>query len=449
MASPDVTAALNAHPTPPRFQLFADVQDFMAATLGGEAFDYGRDSESARAAACELGIEEDFDRLAAMSRELAPEVSASVRRAERRVLSLAQHARPAPTSPALAPLPGYAVASIWEGHTSPPYLVKRLLAPGELTVLFGESGHFKSVAAIDLALSVGSGAAFHGLRSRRGGVLYVAGEGHVGIRKRVRAWLLARGYDASSEQPALYFTSAGADLIGNPQQLVATVDRAAQEIGAAIELVVIDTLAANFGPGDENHATDMQLAIHGARHAAPGAAVLLVHHVGHGQVQRERGSYALVAAADCRVQATYDENLKSIELCWHKLKDDERPQPMVFGWRAVPLDWQDEDGEELSSVVLELLDGPRPHAAPRLDKLGKRQEAALKVLRALFARTRKNLADRGDDPAKACILISGWKNATVSETFPNNRFNEALVQLEARGLIARDGPHVRLIEEAE
>lgn len=397
-------------------------------------------------------------------RRLSPYIEASVERArrtlrvvkeepdvlfDRREPGLPEANGSGRTDRGAEPIPGFPVSAIWEGFTPAPYLVKRILAPDELTVLFGQSGHFKSVLAIDLALSVASGTEFHGLRTRQAGVLYVAGEGHGGIRKRLRAWLLARSFDAASEQPALYLTSSGANLMADPAQLRATVDEAAAVLGRSIGLVILDTLAANFGPGDENHASDMALAIHGARTAAPGAAVLLVHHVGHGQSERERGSYALVAAADCRLQATYDEISKSIELRWHKLKDDERPEPAVFGWRSVPLGWTDADGEELSSVVLEGLEGEARAAAmsgPRTAGMGKNQETALKTLKRLYAAQRLNVQEQGRDATEARVFITGWKSAT---RFDDNRFHEARDGLEKRRLIRLEPPFVYLVEAAQ
>ena len=151
------------------------------------------------------------------------------------------------------PLPGYTTAEIWDAYEPPPYLAKRLLSPGAVTVLFGQSGHLKSVIAIDLTLCVATGTPFHGIRTRRAGVLYVAGEGHAGIRKRIRAWLIHKGMNSASEPPTAFVTSAGTDLMGNPEQLRATCAHAAEVVGCAIELIVIDTLAANFGAGDENH----------------------------------------------------------------------------------------------------------------------------------------------------------------------------------------------------
>lgn len=345
------------------------------------------------------------------------------------------------------PLFGYAVGAVWDDFQAAAYIAKRILAPDALTVIFGQSGHLKSVTAVDLALSCATGAPFHDVKvSRRVGVLYVAGEGHAGIKKRVRAKLKQMGIGPGDEQPALYITSEAADLIGNPERLRATAEHAAEVLGVPIELVVIDTLAANFGAGDEYHPRDMSLAIASARSAAPGAAVLLVHHTGHGNVERERGSYALIAAADFRLQATYDEPQKLLELKWLKCKDDEIPPPLTFECRKVGLDVLDEDGEELTSVVIERLEGASVQQGPRTVGLGKHQETALRTLRTLYARARRNLEEADQDAAQALILTDGWRNALVPKKLPRQRFHDVITDLQERRLIAIDGPHVRLLE---
>ena len=346
------------------------------------------------------------------------------------------------------PLPGYTAASIWDGYELPPYLVKRILSPGGLTVLFGQSGHLKSVTAIDLALSIATGTSFHGINTRRAGVLYVAGEGHAGIRRRVKAWLLAHNCEPGGEHPALYITTAGANLTQNAEQLRATVEQAQAALGVPIELIIIDTLAANFGPGDEYHPRDMTAAIDGARFAAQNAAILLVHHTGHGNQDRERGSYALIGSADFRLQATYDEPARLLELKWLKVKDDEIPQPLIFECRKIGLEWQDEDGEELTSVILERLQGATmPDAGPRSAGLGKNQKIVLQTLRTLYARAQRNLRDQGRDPAEAPILIDGWRRECERKKIDRNRWNEVLPDLQKRKLIAIEGVHVRLIED--
>lgn len=344
-------------------------------------------------------------------------------------------------------LTGYTTAAIWEDYEPQPYLVKKILIPTGLTVLFGQSGHLKSVTAIDLALCVGTGMAFHGIKTRRAGVLYVAGEGHAGIKKRIRAWLIANGLNSASEQPAVFVTNSGVDLIGNSHQLRATVEHAAAVLGVAIEFIIIDTLAANFGAGDENVTADMTRAIAGARAADAQAAIMLVHHTGHGQSDRERGSYSLIAAADYRIQATYDDFSKLLELKWHKSKDDEKPDPMVFQCRKIDIDWQDEDGEELTSVVIELLDGGIM-PAQRSAGLGKNEQIAIKSLKALYVRNRKSLEEQGRNPEEARIMVSGWRADCERRGIQRQRWHEVIKSLTSDQLVAIEGVFVALIDGA-
>jgi hypothetical protein len=388
----------------------------------------------------------DFDarcRAEYIGSEWAPKITESARSIER-ALGRAQDYY----SERAAPLPGYPVATIWEGYEPPAYLTKRILSPGALTTIFGQSGHLKSVAAVDLALCNGSGKEFHGIKTRRTGVLYVAGEGHAGIKKRVRAWLLKHGYTSADEQPAVFITSQGLDLMANPDQLGVTIAAAAAVLGVPIELVIIDTLAANFGGGDESLTRDMNVVLAGCRRAVgPDIAILIIHHTGHNNTDRERGAYALIATADIRLQATYDEAAKLLELKWLKCKDDEKPEPLTFECHKVALEWHDEDGEELTSVVLERLEGvSMPSQAPRAIGLGKNQETALKALRTLYARARRNLQEQGRDEAEALILVDGWRNALEQKKIDRRRFHDLIKDLQDRRLIAIDGPHVRLIE---
>lgn len=342
------------------------------------------------------------------------------------------------------PLQGFTTTDIWSGYTPPQYLVKRLLGPSEVTVLFGQSGHFKSAIAVDLALCVASDRQFHGVKTRNAGVLYVAGEGHGGLRKRIRAWLIAHDFNAASEQPALFVTEQGADLIGNPAQLRLTVEQAVKTLGVPIELCVIDTLAANFGEGDENHASDMGLAIANAKQAAPGSSVLLVHHTGHFQETRERGSYALVAAADYRLCATYDTASQRVEVRWLKCKDDERPEPISFTWRTINLEWQDADGEELSSVVLE-------RAAWEAEtntrgSMGKNQALAFRVLQRLYDLRVRYQRSQSNSEDEAIVLRSAWRTECEKAGLERNRFAEAVKALLDKGCVAIEGEQVRPIK---
>src|SRR5439155_17182506 len=65
-------------------------------------------------------------------------------------------------------------------------------------------------------------------------------------------------------------------------------------------LIIIDTLARCLVGGDENSAKDMGIAIAALDRlrAELGCSVLVVHHTGHANEERERGSSALRAAVD-------------------------------------------------------------------------------------------------------------------------------------------------------
>src|SRR5690606_38112370 len=70
----------------------------------------------------------------------------------------------------------------------------------------------------------------------------------------------------------------------------------------APSLIVIDTLARNFGPGDENSNTEMGkfiAAIDNMRSRFSDCAVLIVHHSGHAAKHRARGAISLQCALDC------------------------------------------------------------------------------------------------------------------------------------------------------
>ena len=133
------------------------------------------------------------------------------------------------------------------------------------------------------------------------------------------------------------------------------------------------------------------------------------------------------------------------------MKDDEEPKPLAFAWRKVPLEWRDEDGEELSSVVLDLTDDEPPSASAYersgTTGLGANQETALKVLRRLYRQCRDNVAARGAQGEEAKVLLSGLRGTLIAEKrLPKQRVSEAIDGLEKRGLVRIDAPHIYLSE---
>src|SRR4051812_37793236 len=63
----------------------------------------------------------------------------------------------------------------------PEWLIEGVIESSALGVLYGPPGCGKSFAALDWALSVATGKAWHGREVRQGAVVYVAGEGTTGV----------------------------------------------------------------------------------------------------------------------------------------------------------------------------------------------------------------------------------------------------------------------------
>lgn len=254
----------------------------------------------------------------------------------------------------------------------PRWLVRDVLPQAELAVLYGASGSGKSFVALDLAAAIARGEPWRGLRVARGPVLYVVGEGVAGFRQRAIAYCREHGIDPDALD--LHIASAVPSLVSAEQ-----VQEAAR-VFAPLKpvLIVIDTLARALQGADENSGEDMGKAIaHCAGiHAATGSLVLLVHHSGKDESRGARGWSGLRAAADAELEVTRLGDTRTLAVT--KQKDGNDEARFAFRLRPVPLG-QDEEGEDVTSAVVEHVDAP---AAVRLPK-GALQRRALAIVEEL------------------------------------------------------------------
>lgn len=238
--------------------------------------------------------------------------------------------------------------------SEPEYIIDELIETETLCLMFGDPGCGKSFLAVDIAASVASGEPFHGKAVKQGSVFLIAGEGHNGLVRRFHAWSKDRGVPLDglplfkSERAAQFLDAASAKAVGQ------SVDELALRHGAPV-LIIIDTVARNFGAGDENSTSDMShfiLSIDDLKARFPGCAVLLIHHTGHNAKDRARGAMALKAALDC--EFCVKKNGDTIQISNSKMKDAETPQDLFFSFRKVSL------GGNIKSAVLVSKDAPEP-----------------------------------------------------------------------------------------
>ena len=313
--------------------------------------------------------------------------------------------------------------------TAPQYLIEGLIEQQSLCQMFGEPGSGKSFVAIDIACSVGSGKDFHSRPVVRGPVVYVAGEGRRGVVRRVNAW--AKVHSIKLNDMSLYIsrTAVGINNGNNLAELKAEIRGIAEEFGSPA-LIILDTLARNFGDGDENDTRDMTSFIAEVDRLNDEfhCASLIVHHAGHGEKGRARGSSALKGALDTEYKISKQED--RIRMLCSKMKDDDEPEPMCF--YLIPVDMgEDEAGASINSAVLEF----RGTAAPESARLTKNEQFAVKTFReavGLLEASPLNL-----NPA--VLHLEQWREAFYKRsTQPNpdskrKAFDRARRDLQSKG----------------
>ena len=233
------------------------------------------------------------------------------------------------------------------------WLIRGMIEDGDLCTVFGASKVGKSFVTIDWACCIATGICWHGRETKPGSVFYIAGEGHKGISRRLKAWAIHNNKNLDkapifiSERPAALMDASNAASVADG------VRGLAKEHGNP-SLIVIDTLARNFGVGQENDNSDIGVFIHNVDtelRLRYGAAVVIVHHSGHGEVDRARGASALHAAMDCEFRMEHKDKTRSL-VCT-KSKESEVPAPMHFMLEQIELPgWIDAYGETVTSAVL-------------------------------------------------------------------------------------------------
>lgn len=156
------------------------------------------------------------------------------------------------------------------------------------------------VTAVSWGCHIATGKPWAGKPVTQGAVIYVVGEGGIGVPRRIRAW--EQTLNGGSPIDALYRVDCPI-FLASPES-VQQVIRAARDVkvasGMPVRLIILDTLARCFGGSDENAAKDMGAFIQGcdAIKAATQATVLIIHHSGKDQDKGARGSSAFRAALD-------------------------------------------------------------------------------------------------------------------------------------------------------
>ena len=199
------------------------------------------------------------------------------------------------------------------------WLLDRIFPSVGVGVLFGASGSFKSFIALDWALAIATGRTWGGRETVQGNVVYIASEGAYGLRKRKVGWSINN--DAPPDDIGFWMIDTAPNLGGGGNDLGALTEAIT---GARVcpSMIVIDTLSASLGAGDEN-GSGMQMFVQNAQALAMQfkCFVLVVHHVGHSAEGRMRGHSSLRGGVDAALLCERQEGMAA-RVSLAKVKDE-------------------------------------------------------------------------------------------------------------------------------
>ncbi|EHC5799868.1 AAA family ATPase [Escherichia coli] len=312
------------------------------------------------------------------------------------------------------------------------YVVKGVIPANSLCSTYGASGSYKSFLACSWACHVATGRHWGGRRVAHGSVMYVVGEGGIGVPRRIKAWEIVNDERVKNlylvNRPI--FPAAQFDI----DEMVVAARQVERETGKPVRMIILDTLARCFGGSDENDARDMGAFIRGCDELKrrTGATVLVVHHSGKDETKGARGSSAFRASLDAEYRIRREgADSEALVISCTKMKDAEELKEAAYDLRVVEL-FTDADGELITSLVV--VDKPRPPAElERIEEAGNRTENHAALWQCIRTRTAHG------ESCTIALLRDDMKKLG----YEVKHFRRWLYKLESDGVIAIDGDYVR------
>ena len=317
-----------------------------------------------------------------------------------------------------------------EQMTPPEWLIEGVFTEKSFGVIYGAPKRGKTFVALDMGLCVASGKNWHDQAVRQGNVLYMAGEGVGGLKKRIKAWMIKN--EASSELP--FYVMPTALNASSPEDLGEFL-RLIDDASIKFSMIFIDTVARAMLGADENSSKDMGEFISTCDRIKEyaGATVVGIHHSGKNEDLGMRGSNALLGAIDSSIRVSKDEDIVTVK--FEDQKDDEPLEDITFKTEVVSV------GISGSSLVLVKTD----IEADKAVKLSPTEKLAFQILCDAI----------GDEKYKGMpsVKIDLWRaecyrrELTIGD-FDAKRigFNTASKRLRQKGVIGLENDRVFIIK---
>lgn len=290
------------------------------------------------------------------------------------------------------------------------WLVKRWIQSQALVMVHGPSGGGKTFVVLDWCLRMSSGIEdWTGHKVRQGNVVYLAGEGHHGLRGRVAAWK----HHHKAGKLAMWLSKDGCDL-NTPTGYLKVVEQV-RMLQDRPNVIVVDTLH-RFLSGDENSAQDAKTMLDACNALMQefNCSVILVHHTGVSEEaqHRARGSSAWRGALDIEISIIPGKDDQPMQIVQRKSKDAELAETVYVELQQVAIPgWRDEDDQPVTSAVI--VQAQAPTAPKKESKLDAHRKAFENAWWGTGAEIREGLPYVSRSALKDKLAADGRKPRTI------------------------------------
>lgn len=185
---------------------------------------------------------------------------------------------------------------IYEQTTEVEWLVENYIPKRSIGMLYGPSSVGKTHVVLGMAAKITTGGSWCENDVEQGLVLFMAGEGHTGFKRRLLA--IEEWHELSIDRNNLRFSERAISI--DSDEGIKEIIGAIEALDRAPSLIIIDTLSRHLMSSSENDNAEMARVINRLEVVKKrfDCSIMIIHHTGKNEKSGPRGATSLFANID-------------------------------------------------------------------------------------------------------------------------------------------------------